>query len=332
MHELRSAGATAEHAWTVEENCPIPYWRGEPLEGKTILLYGELGLGDEILSLRFAKPVKDMGARVIISARPSIVRLASSLASADAVIPQYGPASYDYVEVLQYDPPPWKPDYVCAQLTVPMFAAAGLACTWPADSPTSLPVGMDAETLPCRDKYLRAEDRNFGMRLPEGLNVGICWATGKSNVEFAGRKSLSLRQLAPLARDGVNLVSLQQMHDDHAELRALGVIDIMPGMADFADTARIIDRLDLVVTVDTAVAHLAGALGKPVWNLVRFDAVWPWFWETDATCWYDSMTLYRQSRENDWEEPLNRMFADFDRWLSSHGGSAECGRAEEAAN
>ncbi|MET4721674.1 hypothetical protein ABIF63_005780 [Bradyrhizobium japonicum] len=287
-------------------------WRGEPLEGKTILLYSEMGLGDEILLLRFAKPVKDLGARVIVSVRAPMFRLAHSLPFADAVIVQYGPVLYEFGEVPRFDPLPWAPDYICGLFAVPAFVPAGLTYTWSPGSPAPLPSGMgDLELLPCRSAYLRAEDWSPKLQLPPGFNIGICWASGTYHQEFSQKKSLALRQLAPLARPGVNLVSLQKEYDDAEEMRSLGIIDIMSGVTDFADTAWIVDQLDFVVTVDTSVAHLAGALGKPVWNLVRLDAVWPWLWETDATCWYRSMVLYRQSTAGDWEEPTNRMFADF---------------------
>ncbi|QOZ34418.1 glycosyltransferase family 9 protein [Bradyrhizobium sp. CCBAU 53421] len=296
----------------------VPLWRGEPLRGSTILLYSELGFGDEILSLRFAKPVKDMGARVIISVRAPIVRLARSLAFVDAVVRQYGPAAYECVEVLQCDPPPWKPDYVCALLAAPMFTMGGTGQQLSGELAAAR--GLEIAYLSgggCRDRYLGPEFAEARpATLPNGFNVGICWASGGGNPQFAERKSLPLRRLASLARPGVNLISLQLEHND--DLRGLGIVDAMAGVSDFADTAGIVDQLDLVITVDTALAHLAGALGKPVWNLLRSDAtsVWPWFWDADATPWYSSMTLYRQSRPGDWDDPLNRMFADFDGLLS----------------
>jgi hypothetical protein len=266
-----------------------PPWQGEQLSGKTIMLYAEQGFGDEIMSLRFAKPVKDLGARVIVSVRPPMFRAARSLVEvaqvADAVI-------------LQYDPPPWEPDYMCALLDVPSR------------------FDIVPENVPLKGGYLTAEDRGYRLSFPPGLNVGICWASGKRALqptvhEIAKQKTLDFEQIAPLARPGVNLLSLQQNHSEHNKLEQLGINDPMEGVTDFEDTAWLIDQLDLVVTVDTSVAHLAGALGKPCWNLVRFDALWPWRKETKQTCWYDSMTIYRQERPFDWNEPLKRLMADF---------------------
>ena len=273
-----------------------PLWRGEPLEGKIILLYGEQGLGDEISALRFGMTCKNLGARVIISVRPLVYRLARSLECADAVI-------------LQYDDPPWQPDYMAALLDVPAFT------------------GITPETVPLSDGYLTPDDRGFFLSWPEGLRVGLCWASGRRPLQpatdkMAQQKSLSFENFVTLARPGVNLVTLQQYHGSHAALREAGVHDPMPGVQDLADTAWIISQLDLVITVDTAVAHLAGALGKPVWNLVRFDAYWPWMRETDKSCWYDSMRIYRQPEPGDWKEPLERMMADFDRLTADKAQAA----------
>jgi hypothetical protein len=282
-----------------------PQWRGEPLEGKTILLYVEQGFGDEIMSFRFARLIKDMGAQVILSVRPQTFRLARSLAAPARTIDEHAQNCADAV-ILMYDPPPWKPDYMCALLDIPAF------------------IDVTPETLPLKGGYLMVEDRSYKLEFPSGLNVGICWASGSHDLQpdvatTARAKSLSLEQIAePLARPGLNLISLQREHDNHS-LRDRGIIDPMGGVTDFMDTAWIISQLDLVVTVDTSVAHLAGALNIPVWNLVRFDGLWPWLRETGKTCWYNSMTLYRQERPFDWDSPLKRMAADFGRWVDARG-------------
>src|SRR5260370_17177602 len=262
-------------------------WHGEPLAGKTILLYVEQGLGDEILAMRFALPVQQTGARVILSVRPPIFRLARTLAEK---------LGLGEGLILQYDPPPWPPDYMCALLDVPAFIDFN-----PVPPKMPLPKG-----------YLSAEDRGFKLEFPPGLRVGICWASGKRELqptvgETAKQKSLTIKHLLPLKRDGVVLINLQKEHNDRDLLRDNGIFDPMVGATDFMDTAWIVDQLDLVITVDTSIAHLAGALGKPVWNLVRFDAMWPWMQEQDRTCWNDSMTIYRHSAPFDWSEPLKRL-------------------------
>lgn len=273
-----------------------PIWHGEPLAGKTILLYVEQGLGDEILSMRFAFPIMQSGARVILSVRPPMFRLARTFAEKIGL----GEGL-----ILQYDEPPWPPDYMCALLDIPAFVDF---------NPTP-------GELPFSEGYLRREDRGYDLQFPEGLRVGICWSSGKRELQpevrnIARSKSLSLRHLLPLKRDGVVLINLQKEHNERDLLRDNGIFDPMVGVTDFMDTAWIIDQLDLVITVDTSIAHLAGALGRPVWNLVRFDAMWPWMTERDKTCWYDSMRIYRQPVPFDWNEPLKRLMADFDALLT----------------
>lgn len=268
--------------------CKYPLWRGEPLDGKTILVFSEQGFGDEIMSLRFVLPLVDLGAKVLLAVRPQMYRLAREFWGEEHTV-----FLYDDI------PEEKKPDYTCALLDVPAF------------------VDMSPATVPGARGYLKAEDRGFRLRMRKGLNVGICWASGKRDLQpyvadFAKAKSLSFQQLASvLHRDGVNLYSLQLTHNDDEAMKALDVVDPMPGTGDFADTAFIIDHLDLVVTVDTSVAHLAGAMGKPTWNLTRFDALWPWMKDFGKTCWYDSMTMYRQERPFDWSAPLGRIREDF---------------------
>jgi Tetratricopeptide repeat len=262
---------------------PYPLWRGEPLQGKTILLYSEQGFGDEILSLRFVETCKALGARVILAVRLPIWRLANSMLH----------RSVDQV-VVQFDEPMWPVDYCCALLDVPAHAK------------------LTPETIPGKQRYLSGK-KTVGLELPEGFKVGVCWATGKrplqpETLKVWKAKTLPADAFAALARPGVVLVNLTK-----DQIPPPGVIDPMPGVQDFADTAWIMEHLDLVITVDTSVAHLAGALGKPVWTLGCFNLIWPWGTEDGATAWYESMKLYRQPKIGDWKTPLSRLFADFDR-------------------
>lgn len=267
-----------------------PLWRGEDLNGKTIMLFVEQGFGDEIMSLRFGKAIKDRyDCCVIMAVRPPLFRLARHLAATDLA---------DKV-ILLYDDPVLPVDYTAALLDVPAW------------------IDMSPETVPCKSGYLSVEDRGFRLEMPPGLNVGLCWASGKRDLQphvadTAKAKSLSFEQIASVVEgvEGINLFSLQQTHTDDAAMRALGVRDPMSGVTDFADTAFIMDHLDLIITVDTSVAHLAGAMGKPVWNFVRHDAIWPWMKENGACCWYDSMTIYRQPKPFNWSDPLKRVRAD----------------------
>ncbi len=160
-----------------------------------------------------------------------------------------------------------------------------------------------------------------------GLRVGLVWA-GSSHTDDAGaylinrRRSLSLAELAPLAGvGGVHFVSLQK--DKPTERQHFGseltLTDPMAKVADFADTAALVASLDLVISVDTSVAHLAGALGRPVWLLSRYDACWRWLGRRTDSPWYPSMRIYQQDRPLDWAGVVEQIRADLDALSRHHG-------------
>jgi hypothetical protein len=179
------------------------------------------------------------------------------------------------------------------------------------------------ESIPAGRPYLQADAAAvaaWNARLPDdrGLRVGLVWA-GSPHRDDAGahlidqRRSLVARDLGPLAGlDGVHLVSLQK---DPPGVRDLGLtklklIDLMAGVDDFADTAALVANLDLVISVDTSVAHLAGALGRPVWLLSRYDACWRWLDRRDDSPWYPGMRIYRQQSPLDWSGVMDRVRGD----------------------
>lgn len=268
-------------------------WRGENLTGKRILLYPEQGYGDEIMALRFADTIRERydGVTVIIQARAPMLRLAKNSYWNDLVLPMHG--DDENLRSITID-------YSCPLLDVPMA------------------LGMDWLAVPRPDRYLSADRSDIGdwdrriAVLPKGLNVGLCWSSGGHlNTARAAQqaKSIPLPWLKPLAMEGVNLISLQFPRESIPA--DMPVIDWMQDVHDFADTAALIEALDLVITVDTAVAHLAGALGKPVWNFVRYSGYWPWLAPEVApnkswALWYPQMTLLRQPRLADWQEPIQR--------------------------
>lgn len=266
-------------------------WQGESLKGKTILLYPEQGLGDEIAFMRYATLVKAEGAAtVILEAMPPLLRLARTVEGVDRV----------YVK---NEAPEEGIDVACAIMDVPMV------------------LGIEAPEEFAPRCYLHPPSIHGVPPLPRGINVGLCWQTGQRPLQpearaTAANKSLPLLWLKPLARPGVNLISLQLDNPEPRLSKELGLVDFMPGMSDLADTATLIEHLDLVVSVDTAVAHLAGALGRPVWNLVRHSGYWPWLDAVRDTGWYPSMRVYRQPRTFDWEPALDRLFVDFDEFVS----------------
>ncbi len=258
-----------------------PAWRGEPLAGRTILLHAEQGLGDTIQFVRYAPMVAALGARVVLEVQPPLVRLMHSLPNVAQVIPHGAPLP--------------RFDTHCPLLSLP------------------LAFGTSIETIPATPAYLSAEPNPT----PDArsVRVGLVWA-GSPHTNDAGahlidkRRSIPAAELTPLgAVPGVQWVSLQK-DPPHGALPALGLSNPIDGITDFAGTAAIVASLDLVIAVDTAVAHLAGALGKPVWLLSRYDGCWRWFTGRDDSPWYPSMRLYRQDRPRDWSSVTARVAAD----------------------
>jgi tetratricopeptide (TPR) repeat protein len=269
----------------------LPQWEGQPLDGKSIVLYPEQGYGDEILGLRWgAAGLFPNARRVYVQARVPMLELARSLNTHD-FIPLHRPLP--------------RADYGCALLDVPRILGT-LS-------------GIEVSSWP-HAAYLQAPVRRIAMwkdRLPKGFNLGVCWMSGghfSTTLAIQRAKSIPVDMLRAFKQPGVNLISLQKpiMEKVPPELELL---DMMDEVDDFADTAALIEALDLVVTVDTAVAHVAGAIGKRVFNLVRFNGYWPWLSPEAAgdpykAIWYSSMTLYRQPRIGDWQAPVERAALD----------------------
>ncbi|PWC53915.1 hypothetical protein TSO221_09280 [Azospirillum sp. TSO22-1] len=276
-----------------------PQWAGEPLEGRTILLHAEQGMGDTLHFVRYGPLVAARGGRVLLEVQKPLLRLMRGVPGIERVVAQGDPL----------------PEF---DLHAPLL---GL--------PRAFATRLDS--IPGDVPYLRADSAEAGAwraRLPaDGLRVGLVWAgEARKGVPHANRidrqRSLALAQLAPLAGiPGVRFVSLQkgapaeQLRDPPA---GLDVIDLMDGVGDFADTAALVANLDLVVGVDTSVIHLAGALAKPVWVLSRFDGCWRWLLGRDDSPWYPTMRLYRQDRPLDWTGAIARLATDLRAYATAH--------------
>lgn len=268
-----------------------PQWRGEAdIEGKTILLHAEQGLGDTLQFCRFAPLVADR-AEVILEVPGPLIRLMQSLQRGGRLV------------MAGDELPPF--DLHCPLLSMPYA------------------LGMTLESLPGGVPYLAADAaqvEGWKARLAAlpGLRIGLVWAGDPrrhDNDQHAmdRRRSLTLQQLAPLgAVPGVSFVSLQKGEAAGQAAHppaGLVVHDWTAELGDFADTAALVEALDLVITVDTAVVHLAGALGKPVWVLNRFDTCWRWLPERDDSPWYPSLRLFRQQAPGDWAGVVHRVCA-----------------------
>ena len=259
-----------------------PQWSGEDLQGKTIYVFSEQGFGDTLQFIRYAPLAAQRGARVIVRVQPELVRLVATLKGVEDVGP-YGRVPDDF-------------DLYCPIMSLPRA------------------FGTRLDTIPANVPYLSPEPglvEGWQRRLAGGraLRVGIVWSSGirdyDRSIFYAGiSKSMTLAQFAPLARvPDVVFYSLQKGEPAREADRppaGMRLFDVANELRDFADSAALIAALDLVITVDTAVAHLAGALGKPVWNLVKFHGCWRWLVNRPDSPWYPTMRLFRQPDPGNW--------------------------------
>jgi Tfp pilus assembly protein PilF len=264
----------------------VPQWRGERVAGRTILLHAEQGFGDTIQFARYAPMVAAQGARVILEVQPALLSLMASLPGTAMVI-------------ARGDPLPAF-DTHCAMPSLPLAFATTL------------------ETVPAQTPYLTAPaDRiaRWRARLPTGApRVGLAWS-GNPRHKNDRSRSLPFDMLAPLvAVPGIDFISLQKEPrpaDTDALARWRNVFNLGPELRDFADTAAVISLLDLVITVDTAIAHLAGALGKPVWIMLPTKVDWRWLLDREDSPWNPTARLFRQRTAGDWADVITRVRAEF---------------------
>ena len=253
-----------------------PPWPGAgPIEGRTLLLYNEQGLGDAIQFCRYIPLLGERGAKVVLEIEPALEPLLSGLAGLSRVVAR-GEALPDF-------------DFHCAL--------------------TSLPLACDAtlQTIPASIPYLSVPDgaKDWsawlgGSAMPR---IGLVWSGNPTHINDHNR-SMALQALDPLFDADVQFVSLQKhvRDGDRMTLREhRGILDAGPRLENFADTASLIAGLDLVISVDTSVAHLAGSLGKPVWILLPHIADWRWLAGRADSPWYPTARLFRQSASRTWE-------------------------------
>ena len=275
-----------EHEWrrrtdrfkaTMPPAPPEFYWNGkEDLVGQFIYITYEQGAGDAILFFRYVPLVKARGARVVYGAT-------------EALAPLFARA-VPGVQVVGKTTDALRINYLCSAMSLPAA------------------FGTSYETIPATIPYLRADPERVTHWAPrlagqEGYRVGLAWSGNPAHPDDR-RRSIAARLFLEIATvPNIAFYSLQYdvRESDRAALEAnTGVARIGEAVRDFADVAAIIDQLDLVITVDTAIAHLAGALGKPVWILLRFAGDWRWFTGRDDSPWYPTARLFRQKAAGEW--------------------------------
>jgi tetratricopeptide (TPR) repeat protein len=263
-------------------------WRGaEPLEGKTIVLFSEQGLGDTIQFSRYGSLLAERGATVLLQVQAPLAGLLRTVRGVHATLTpgEVVPAH----------------DFHC-----PLMSVAGA-------------IGTELHTVPAFGRYLApdpAKVAEWADRLGprRGPRIGLAWSGNPAHKGDVLR-SIALAEFGRLMLPGLEYVSLQKdvRAADRAVLERCGMRDFAKDLHDFSDTAALCAQVDLVIAVDTSVAHLAGALGRPVWILLQFDPDFRWLLGRADSPWYPSATLYRQDPSGEWPEVLARVAADLRR-------------------
>lgn len=271
---------------------PAPRWHGFDLKGKRILLYPEQGYGDVIMFVRYVPLLAKMGAIVILHVPKEMIDLLRGVEGVAEILP------------LEQAPPPI--DTYQPLMTLPSVFKTKLS-TIPAEVPY---IKIDPAR---REKWSKR------MAGAKGKKVGIVWAGRPSHPEDRNR-SISAEMLAPLMEiEGLTFYSLQmgEAADRLSKVPALArVIDLKPDIQDFADSGAAIEQLDLLITVDTAAAHIAGALAKPVWTLIAFLPDFRWLMEREDSPWYPTMRLLRQKTRGDWADVLAQLEANLKKFAA----------------
>ncbi|WP_061146949.1 tetratricopeptide repeat protein [Caballeronia arvi] len=273
-------------------------WRGEPLQGKRILVAYHAGIGDNLMLARYARRLQAAGAFVHFVCRPELYELMRNLAGADSVASGWRTdelAHFDY----------WALDYL-------------------------LPTYLGVSAPDCAAGYIaappdaRSRWSAFMQPFADKLKVGLCWFSGPHN--FSGiDRFVPAQELRPLSGiGGIEWFVLQKNSTNAALMRQSGIRahDLSSQWRDFADTAGLVEHLDLVISVDSSPLHLAGALGKPAWAILPAAPEWRWGLHGDRTEWYPEMRLYRQQTLHDWAPLISRIGADLGEMLRRQQASA----------
>ena len=261
-----------------------PLWDGSDISGKTILLHAEQGFGDTIQFVRYAPMVSDMGAKVIVECQEELVSLLKNVEGIHSVIP--------------------------CDKQLPVFDIH-----YPL---LSLPYlfGTKLENIPAKIPYIHADEtlvqkwRNRIESPASSFKIGLIWA-GDPKLKFGHSRSCPLELFSSLAElDDFIFYSLQKGESSEQATnppKGMKLIDYTEDIHDFSDTAAIMNNLNLIISVDTAVAHLAGALGKRVWVLLPFVPDWRWMKDREDSPWYPSMRLFRQPSSGDWQSVMGTL-------------------------
>lgn len=294
-----------EWRWRIKEREALhpalsqPEWDGSFLGGKSILIYTEQGYGDAIQFIRYVPQVVEKGGRVVLWCYPEMKRLFAEVGGV--------------TRIATTDNPPPDCDTHCALLSLPRV------------------FGTTLDTIPAPVPYITVAEEWVGhwkdrIGADGRAKIGLVWASQPKNY-IAPYKSLSLSAFYPLSnvRDAV-FYSLQMGEAGRQAIcppDGLEIIDLTGHIKDFADTTGFIANLDLVISVDTAVAHLAGVMGKPVWTLLPHPPDWRWLLGREDSPWYPTMRLFRQARPGEWGPVLERVASELSAWTREQAAGAK---------
>ena len=272
-----------------------PLWRGhEDIAAKTILLHAEQGFGDTIQFCRFADSIAAKGAKVVLEVQPPLKSLLTNTRGVERILGVGERLPSDF-------------DYHCPLMSLP------------------LALGTRIDTIPADVPYLKASPNRKNKWLRRLGNkdrprVGIAWSGGAMHPNDHNR-SIGLSRFLPFTALELQLVSLQRevreqdqsILDEHDDIVHFG-----DQLGDFSDTAALVSLMDIVISVDTSVAHLAGALGAPTWVLLPFVPDWRWLLDLDDSPWYPTVRLFRQPKIGDWERVTERVLQELKHWIEQH--------------
>ncbi|HIF60548.1 MAG TPA: hypothetical protein EYQ26_13810 [Rhodospirillales bacterium] len=260
---------------------PQPFWDGSSLVCKTLFLYPEQGVGDLIIFIRYVKVLSTKTTKIIVECPKSLHRLFSTIPEINVLVTKEDTL----------------PDF---DFYAPLLSLPGILNT-------------TLQTIPVNIPYLFADDHIVSpiITQPKVLNIGIVWA-GNPAHENDKNRSINLSFFLAITNiHNTQFYSLQvgdRRIDMYQEDFASQIIDLGKHLGDYAETATVINQLDLIITVDTSVAHLAGAMGKPVWVLLPFAPDWRWLLERDDSPWYPTMRLFRQQERGNWTTVFNEVY------------------------
>jgi tetratricopeptide (TPR) repeat protein len=269
-----------------------PEWQSEAFVGRTLLLYADAGLGDTLQFLRYLPTVAAQGGSIVLQVQPPLVSLLRAQSN---------------VTVIARGEPLPRFDLQCPLIDLPRL------------------FGTTLDTVPAEVPYLRPDAAKLvqwrcALNDTERLKVGVVWSGNPKHKGDRLRSIAAAQLLHRLVIPGVRLYSLQKdvRASDAADMATLGqdIIDLAPALADFSDTAAAVAALDLIISVDTSVAHLAGALGRPVWLLLPHALDWRWLREREDTPWYPTMRLLRQRIPQVWDDVIARASAELAAFVS----------------